>query len=160
MARLSKKNIDVKIATIISLQAQIKALKKELDENKDVIKALCTEKPEIREIIAGIDYEAEKIPVHNGAQNYNFEKAEKILAAITNRRAKAGVVVTVKSIDGEKFENLVTEGYITKEMADECREDSWSSKMVFRQKAEKAAKDAKVAKDEKVAKATKVAAKG
>ena len=145
--KLSKKNIDVEIATIISLQEQIKKLKDELKVHKNAIETLYKKGPAVVEIIEGIDYEAEKIPVHNGAHDYDVDKVAKILLGITNKRVKAGVMVKV--VDGKKFEALIEDGYVTEEMAAKCRLEKITCKTAYRQKVEKAAENVEEAKEKK-----------
>ena len=133
--------IDKTIAEIIALKAQKKELEKVLKEKIALIENMYTEGAKVPERIIGKDYQAEKIPVNRGKNNFNPLVVESYLNVLDNS-PYTDIIQTVKVVDADKFNKLVDEGYITPLMADAARLSKWTFSTKFTKTARAVADEA------------------
>ena len=81
--KLTKTVIDSKISEILELQAKIKKDTAELKALANSIESQYTLSESQKEIIAGINFQAEKIPVNKGAHKYDATLVRTMLAGIS-----------------------------------------------------------------------------
>ena len=130
--KLTKTVIDSKISEILTLQAKIK---KDTDELKTLVNSIesqYTLDKSQKEIIAGVSFQAEKIPVDKGAHKYDPELVRTMLAGITDRSVKKREILhKIDVVEAKPLEALVKSGHITKTMLDKARINKYTFKTKF-----------------------------
>lgn len=130
--KLTKTVIDSKISEILELQAKIKKDTAELKALANSIESQYTLSKSQKEIIAGINFQAEKIPVNNGAHKYDTELVRTMLAGITDRSVKKREILhKIDVVEAKPLEALVKSGHITETMLEKARLNKYTFKTKF-----------------------------
>lgn len=130
--KLTKTVIDSKISEILTLQAKIKKDTDELKTLVNLIESQYTLDKSQKEIIAGVDFQAEKVPVDKGAHKYDPELVRTMLAGITDRSVKKREILhKIDVVEAKPLEALVESGHITKTMLDKARINKYTFRTKF-----------------------------
>ena len=130
--KLTKTVIDSKISEILELQAKIKKDTAELKALANSSESQYTLSKSQKEIIAGINFQAEKIPVNKGAHKYDAKLVRTMLAGITDRSVKKReILYKIDVVEAKNLEALVESGHITKTMLDKARINNYTFKTNF-----------------------------
>ena len=138
--KLTSEEIDAAVIELLAENEVSKRSWKRVLELKALLESQYKLKPEQEEIIQGAKCEMVKIPVNNGRNTFSTEKLRPFLRKIGKTR------VVIKSrrtvyVDTAELHRLEEEGFIPREVIDNCREDKWTFKSEFR-RIESAQKEA------------------
>lgn len=134
MTKLKRKELDVKIQRIIFLQQESKRINDELKNLKILLEKQYSLSDDQREIIRGINYEMEKIPVNLGKNNYAIERLVPILKLIKGAYKKivTKIIKVEYKVNTDELYKLINDGILPEIVLDICRIDDWTFKTKFK----------------------------
>jgi hypothetical protein len=128
-AKLTKKEIDVKIERLLKIDQESKTLAKEIKEIKTTLEAQYVLTPDQKETIYGNITYLEKVPVELGKNSYDIEKLRPYLKAI---RGGSKAIKKIEVLDTKILDAFVKEGKLPPEALSNCNESKWTFKSMFK----------------------------
>ena len=129
--KLTQDEIDKAIDELLKEDEISKRSWKRVLELKALLETQYKLDPEQREIIQGKNFEMVKVPINNGRNTFSVDKLRPFLRKIGKTRMVIKSKRTVY-VDQTALRELEEQGFIPREVIDNCREDKWTFKSEFR----------------------------
>jgi hypothetical protein len=131
---LTAQDFDKKVQRLMFVKQELDALSKEREDLLRELEGQYKSAPSEIEVIKGINYKMEKVPVNQGRNTYDAEKLIPFIKAIRGAYNKIfkKVVIRKMDIDVKALQELVNTGKLPEGVLNKCRKDKWTFRSMFK----------------------------
>lgn len=133
-ATMTAQDFDRKVQRLMFVKQELEILTKEHESLLRELKNQYKDAPSQNEVIKGINYKMEKVPVNQGRNTYDEDKLLPFIKAIRGAYNKVfkKIIIRKIDIDTKALQELVNNGNLPEEVLNKCRKDKWTFRSMFK----------------------------